>query len=336
MGIIKPSFDSNRQVLGKIYPIDTPFTVILDSSEACNFKCNYCFRAFDNYEAWGDYAVKKNLMSWNVFEKAIEQIKEFPHEIKQISLSCHGEPLCNPKLPEMIRYIKSQGLKSKVSIHTNGSLLNKSLSERLAESEIDKIVISLQGMNEEKYKKICDVKINYSEFYENIKYFFSIKKAETRLNIKIMDIAVENKSEEFFNLFSSVADNVFIEKVVPIWKNTSSDIIPEKITNKYGTDFPYQKCCPLLFNTLVVTPDGDVYPCTQILSKEKLGNIEENTLLEMWNDKKRKDLLKRQLLLDPPESCNGCGIKQNSIFTQEDMIDDFRYDILKRLEDLEE
>ena len=27
---IKPSYDENRQVLGKIYPLSTPFTVILD------------------------------------------------------------------------------------------------------------------------------------------------------------------------------------------------------------------------------------------------------------------------------------------------------------------
>ena len=82
----------------------------------------------------------------------------------------------------------------------------------------------------------------------------------------------------------------------------------------------------------MVTPDGDVYPCTQILSKEKLGNIAEHSLVELWNGEERKSLLRRQLLLQAPESCNGCYIKQNSIFSKEDLIDEYRMDILSRLD----
>ena len=88
MGKRKPSYDTNRQVLGEIYPLDTPFNVILDVSEACNFKCNYCFRFEQNKECWG-YAKDKQIMSWELFVKAVEQIKVFPQKIKQITTD-HG------------------------------------------------------------------------------------------------------------------------------------------------------------------------------------------------------------------------------------------------------
>lgn len=327
----KPSYDRNRQTLGEIYPLSAPFTIILDSSEACNFRCSYCFRASDDRNAWGTYTIKKNIMSWEIFQCAVGQIKEFQEDVKHISLSHHGEPLCNRHLPEMVRYIKSQSFSGRLSIHTNGSLLDEAYAIELAESGIDKIVISLQGLDEQSYRDVCGAKIDYEEFYRNLQRLYEYKRSSTTINIKIVDLAVGGRQEEFYDRFSPIADAVFIEKAVPIWKNVGSDVTPKTMQNKYGMEFPVQSCCPLIFNTLVVSPDGDVYPCTQILSKERLGNIAEHSLCELWNGAQRRELLRRQLLLCPPESCDGCYIKQNSIFAEEDMIDGYREEILERL-----
>lgn len=46
-------------------------------------------------------------MKWETFEKIVDQMKEFPHQIKRIALSHHGEPLCNHRLPDMVAYIKN-------------------------------------------------------------------------------------------------------------------------------------------------------------------------------------------------------------------------------------
>lgn len=327
----KPSFDRNRQELGKIYPLSTPFTVILDASEACNFRCSYCFRSTAGEEAWGEYAIKRNHMGWDVFKLAVEQIKDFPDEIKSISLSNHGEPLCNRRLPQMVRYIKAQGITSRISIHTNASLLDEKYALELAHCGLDKIVVSLQGLNADSYRRVCGAEIDYDRFYRNLKYLYHNKAPNTMINIKTMDVVVEGREEEFYQRFSPIADAVFVEKMVPIWKNTGADTHPTKTINKFGEEFAYQQCCPRIFNTMVVTPDGDVYPCTQVLSKEKLGNIKERTLKELWNSAERRELLRRQLLLCPPESCDGCYIRQNSIFSQEDIIDGYRQEILARL-----
>lgn len=327
----KPSYDRNRQELGKVYPLSTPFTVILDASEACNFRCSYCFRSTAGEEAWGDYAIKRNHMGQDVFRLAVEQIKEFPEEIKKISLSNHGEPLCNRNLPRMIRSIKAQGITCKTSIHTNASLLDEEYALELARCGLDKIVVSLQGLDADSYRRVCGVEIDYDRFYQNLKHLYENKAPNTIVNIKIIDVAVGNREEEFYQRFAPIADAVFVEKMVPIWKNAGMDTRPVKIINKFGEEFAYQQCCPRIFNTIVVTPDGDVYPCTQILSKEKLGNIRERTLKELWNCEKRRELLRRQLLLCPPESCDGCYIRQNSIFSREDIIDGYRQEILARL-----
>lgn len=330
---IIPSFDSNRVQLGKVLPLDTPFTVILDSSEACNFRCSYCFRSENDKKAWG-YAADNQLMSWEIFEKAVSQIWQFPQNVKQISLSHHGEPLVNRNLPKMVQYIKEQGFDGKVSIHTNGSLLTSEYAEELAEANIDKIVISLQGLDSDAYKRVCEATVDFEELHQNLSYFFQIKK-DTQINIKIVDAALKRGEEDkFYQLFSGIADRVFIETVAPIWKEKDfTDLQREDqlVFNKFGKGFSPQKICPVIFHTLVVLPNGDVYPCTQLLSTEKLGNIQDKTLVEMWNSEERRKLLKRQCQFCAPEICTDCGIRQNSIFSEEDMLDDYSADILKKL-----
>ena len=332
---IKPSYDTNRVQLAEVLPLGTPFTVILDASEVCNFKCNYCFRSEKDVRAWG-YAVENNVMGEEIFHTAVSQIQQFPDEVKQISLSHQGEPLTNRRLPEMVKYIKEKGIKSRVSIHTNGSLLTPQYVEELAESGIDRVIVSLQGLSEEKYQSVCGYQIDYKQFYQNLKYFYKIKKENTQLCIKIIDAALnEGEEESFYDMFSPIADRVFIEKVTPIWKEKEYSHLEKHSNlrfNKYGMGFAAQKVCPLIFHTIVVLPNGDVYPCTQLLQKEKLGNIQEQTLPEMWNGEMRKEMLRNQCRMCIPEICEDCGIRQNTIFTKEDMLDEYREEILSRLD----
>lgn len=331
MGIIKESFDTNRQILGKILPLDTPFTVIVDASEVCNLKCNYCFRSDSNKDNWG-YAKALNKMDWDTFVKVIDQIKEFPSAVKQISLSHHGEPLANLNLAKMVAYIKRQGINSRVSIHTNATLLTDAYAKELAQSGIDRVVVSLQGLNAEAYERICGVKIDYDKFYNNLKLLYGYKGEKTQINIKIANTALgEGGEQKFYDMFTPIADRVFVEQIVPIWKNVASAGVNTDIQNKYGRKFKKQKCCPLIFHTIVVLPNGDVYPCTQLLSEEKLGNINENSLLYYWQSDKKRELLKQQLELRSPLMCRDCSILNNSIYSEADMIDEYRLEILERM-----
>ena len=70
MARIKESFNTNRMCLGESLPLKTPLSVIIDISERCNFKCNYCFRSGQKDDSWG-FAIKNELMSMDVFKKII-------------------------------------------------------------------------------------------------------------------------------------------------------------------------------------------------------------------------------------------------------------------------
>lgn len=268
-------------------------------------------------------------MSWDVFLRATDQITAFPQAPKTVSLSNHGEPLCNPLLPKMVAYIKSLGTSARTSMHTNASLLDEKTADALVAAGLDRVVVSLQGMSAAEYQKACGVKLDYDRFFRRLRYFYEIK-TTTEVCVKIVDVALQRPDEDFYAMFSQVADRVFIEKAVPIW---GAEEVAGDVANKYGETFQTIRCCPLVFHTLVVTAEGGILPCTRLNPPVSLRTIFETTLLKAWNSPRRVNFLKKMLIQGRHAcaACKECYIAQNSIYGHEDIIDDHWNLILERL-----
>lgn len=331
---IHPSYDTQRSVLGKVLPLDTPFRVTIDSSEVCNFKCNYCFRYGQPSGNWG-YAQKNQIMSWDIFERAVQQLKKFPSEPRVIALSGSGEPLCNKNIPKMAKYIKDVGFQCKTEIHTNAALLNETNVKAIAECGLNKIVISLQGLSSLSYEKVANAKINFEYFYQQLSNLYKYKSSETVINIKIVEDAFEdNEKEEFYELFAPIADNVFVEKVIALWQQQRTyDGDANTQSNKFGIDLGEISRCPITFTNLTISPDGNIWPCCVIDPPFCLGNVNETKLLDAWNSEQRRKFLKRNLIEghNCHEKCQNCYFPKGYVKTEEDIIDPYCTEILQRI-----
>ncbi len=330
---IQPSYNQERVNLGNVLPIDTPFTIMADISDVCNFKCNYCFRGMGKKEP---FYGKNRFMTEELFDKIVAQTLEFQGRVKRFSLSHNGEPLTHPKFTEFAAYAKKHNVADSVEIHTNASLLDHELCQKIADSKLDRIIISLQGMDAKSYRKVCGVSVDYENFYDNIKYLYEIKK-DTTICIKIIDTALQKGQKElFYEKYMPVADKVYIETEVPLWDVDAKEIFEkkEKTNNKYGQEHPWQQTCPLLFYTLNVLPDGTIFPCTNIRPPMVLGNVNQISLKECWESTKRRDFLIAQLkyVRGNCNVCQNCYIPQNTIVTQKDIIDGYEKEILQRIE----
>jgi len=63
-----------------------------------------------------------------------------------------GEPLINKDIPVMVKMAKDAEIAERVEIISNGSLLDKTMSDRLIEAGLDTLRISLQGLNSKNIK----------------------------------------------------------------------------------------------------------------------------------------------------------------------------------------
>lgn len=326
--------DKNRTRLADKVPINTPYVVGFWTGDVCNFKCKYCIHTLG-----GDIYIKNkdvvpNMMTWETFTKAADLLKEFPNPIKKVLFSSIGEPLLNKNLPDMIRYVKNIGVADFCEVVTNASLLTHDLSEKLVDSGLDRLCISIQGVTAKKYEEISRVKLDYDNLVEEIRYFYQYSRGKCKVHIKTVDIALDDGEDKvFFDTFSDIADTINIDNVIEGFQDVDySEMISDKTKGLYGEVQKYRLVCPSVFYTLYVLPNGAVATCCSPPYPVILGNIDKESLYGMWNGQKRMKMLLMQLSgkRNFHKVCKNC-VTPNSDSFEEDNLDEEREDILNKI-----
>jgi radical SAM protein with 4Fe4S-binding SPASM domain len=331
---IKPAYDENRTILANVLPLSTPFSILIEASSACNFKCNYCVHALPNHKLKEMNFIQKN-MDMETFCKIVDQICEFQEKIKIIYLYRLGESLLNKNLPYMVSLLKEKNIAEKIGLITNGSLLTNEKSINLINAGIDVIKISLQGLNSQKYLEICGVNIDFQEFVNNIAYLYKNKK-NCEIYVKIADIAIDKGEEQvFYNKFGEISDRMFIENIRP-WVNEINyneiGIKDEKIS-MYGTKCKPQLVCSVPFYQVHIDSSGNILPCCYHIDPTHFGNVHFTSLKKVWESNEREKFLKMMLRKERNRQndypvCNGC-VLLNSCVREEDILDNDSEKILK-------
>ena len=119
----------NRQVLRDVLPLAKPFTVLIEPTSLCNFRCIQCFQSIttDSY-----FTQTRGVMPLALFRRVVDQLQQWPGaKLKVLKLSLYGEPMVNPKFSEMVRIAKAADVAERVETTTNASLLTRAVAEQL-------------------------------------------------------------------------------------------------------------------------------------------------------------------------------------------------------------
>ncbi|MCK9595832.1 radical SAM protein [Candidatus Pacearchaeota archaeon] len=141
------------------YPIFNSFArpprqINIMVNNICNSKCVMCDIGIKNKESFFYKNLVqdgKNTLSPETLKKFIDEVKTFKPYIN----ICATEPLLHPKIIELIQIVKDAKLK--LTLTTNGLLLKK-YAKQIALSELDKILVSLDGLKQT-HNKIRGIKI---------------------------------------------------------------------------------------------------------------------------------------------------------------------------------
>ncbi|MBR1494051.1 MAG: radical SAM protein [Acidaminococcaceae bacterium] len=326
------TFPKDRQILSEILPIRTPLGMDIHITHFCNFHCNYCVLTQSEAD-FKKSGLKREIMSWETFCLIVRQLKDFESKIKMITMSGIGEALTHPRLVDMVQLLHDANVTDKIQIITNASLLTPELSEKLVKAGLGELKISLQGLTAEKYKEISNVTINWDRFYENIKYFSSIR-GSCLLKVKIADTAIEPSEEKkFYELFGDICDAVSIEHIYDVWKVQDANLdYHEKPTETtmYGLPLIDNTVCRYPFMFIDILPDG-LYTtfCHLHFGFEK--NIWDVPMEKQWNGKGQNEL--RLKMLEGKYGipvCSKCSIVNNT-YHPEDLLMGHEEEIRKRL-----
>jgi radical SAM protein with 4Fe4S-binding SPASM domain len=336
---------NNRQDLSQVLPIKTPYSFYLDPASACNFRCSFCPTGHKDLIASSNY--DRSLMKWSVFERFVDQLKDFDSPLKALRLNKIGEPMLNKNLAKMIRLSKQEARVEWVDFATNGYLFNQRDIYEIVESGVDRINISLEGLSTEDYEKNAKVKINYVEFKKGLKQLYNAKCEQRELRgtspeilIKIPKELLANEDDEkrFFEEYSDLSDLIFVENLANIWPEFDLDErtkwIPNDKTTQYGLPIKEKLVCTVIMYSLTVNADGSVSACCSDWNQKLiLGNIQEENLQDIWLGAEHLKLIRKHLTgqRKSTNTCKDCGHVASA---QIDDVDSHRADLATKFEQL--
>lgn len=129
---------------------DFPSQILMDITEVCNLACTHCphpaFMQSQHYEG--------RHLDPELNEKMIEEVRlHGKGKTQYIRYSSNGEPLVHPNGYEMIQSaVDRSGVH--VTLTTNGKIMNEKRTQKLLESGVHLIDISIDAFKPETYAKI--------------------------------------------------------------------------------------------------------------------------------------------------------------------------------------
>jgi len=321
---------SQRQNLGLIAPLDTPFTIEIGVCSYCNLKCKFCFH-YDN-------KIEKQNMDFELFKKIVNDFKEFPQKLKKLKFCGYGESLIHPQFVDMLKYAKESGIAEFIELTTNGVLLTPEYSELLVNNGLSQINISIESVTSQGYLEISGKAVDVNALTDNIKYLFNYKNkvsANLLVYIKVIDKTLKDEEEKklFFEMFKDISDYLFVEQMIDMWLDPDNAMVKGlgDTKNVYGLPVKNNKICTFLFTRVIIHSDGICVPCCSDWSKKCIiGDLKKERTIDVWNGDKLREMRIAHLHHKKNDIvfCKGCRVYDlNSV----DNIDGYESEILSRI-----
>lgn len=328
---LKPRINlEGRTALETVIPIETPYVLFVDPASACNFRCPFC--PTGHLKLIKDTGRYQGAMKFEVFRKVIDDLAEFEKPIKVLRMYKDGEPFLNKNLAGMIDYAKKSGFVEYIDTTTNGSLMTPERLGPMLEAGLDKINISVDGMNPEQYLKFTGFEFDFDGFVENVKWLYD-NKGNCEVVTKIPgDLITEPQKQEFLDTFGDHCDRIFIENFAPCWPQFDVEgHTGIKITEGiYKQPIQPTDTCPYIFYGFSVNADGLASSCFLDWGRKLIiGDAKEESLKSLWNSDKMNALRLQHLEGKRSENpvCSNCGQLTHCL---PDNIDQHREDMLPK------
>lgn len=249
----------------------------LETYNVCNLRCKMC--------TYSNMTRKKVLMSMDLFKKIIDD--SVANNVKEVSLNFICEPLLDPLLFERIKYAKSKGLT--VTFNSNGCLLTEEKIDALLDTGLDSVWFSLDAITKETYEKIR-IGGDFEKAKNNIIKLIEKRnqKGIEKPSITVSFVTQKDNYQEiskFKSFWKECADNVHIGWINPMGKEGVSNAELELKGSRY-----LYPCRPIFHEMTVMSNGKVVLCCVDYDGSIVLGDLNEQTISEIWNSDKIKKI----------------------------------------------
>jgi len=286
----------------------TPPVVTWLLTYRCNLKCAHC-----------DFWKRDPSIDEQKIMEVANKIAESNAFIVNLS---GGEIFLVPDIKEVIALLKQSG--KYIRINSNGLIMGEYIDFLLV-NEIDSLVLSVDTSSAADHDKARGKIGLFDRVVETLKYIKENRKGEkpfTTVRCVIMKRNID-QLEDYISFFKEISDEVAFQPIhndismhavlnsKSLFNSDDEDQVRDRINNlvqehsflnndyfKKIPDFLFYPqsvkkeainlCLPVLLNSIGIDPFGDCFICRQ-----KIGNILEDTINNIWCSPGKKDFLKR-------------------------------------------
>lgn len=281
----------------------SPLTVQLELTNACNMTCPHCSRQhhMDRHVGYMDFAL---------FRSIVEEISTFSW--------CHlrigglGEPGLHPRIEEMLGLLRGRSLK--VEIITNGTLLRTLTPGRLLDSGIHLIGVSIDGYDESTYKTHRP-----EGDYVDLRQRVTALSNEKRLKgTRSPEVRIRNV---IFPYYTQQAISAFKAEWLPITDSVQFNTLNAGVNAEAQSPV----ACREIDSVVHIRWDGTVPLCGYqhwSAPEERIGDLHESSLRSLWVSDRLQALREahRSGRLDEFGFCKRCFHTQMAYATHENAI----------------
>ena len=265
-----------------------PEIVQIESTNICNAKCVFCPR--------DEMHRRQGIMSVELFRKIVDECAQLG--ITHVRMHNYGEAFIDRKLVEKVKYAKEKGI-SEVGLISNGSLISEPVARGMIDAGLDAINISVDASGKEVFEA-TRIGLKYDKVIANIERLVRLRAESGKRRPKlILSFVRQNNSAD---------EQAFIEH----WRTIADKIHVTDLHNWAGTlntesDVNYPCYRPWL--TFTVLWDGRVsLCCADFDGKTILGNLNTQTIAEIWNAETYRNVRREHLESGGPDVCRACDL----------------------------
>ena len=320
--------ENQRTHLGKESPLPAPLSLYLEPTSLCNMRCEFC--------PTGDTVLRRRRPNGNMdlstVSKLVRDLKDWGIQLRRINLYKDGEPTLHKQFIEMVKILKEGAVSKELWTKTNGLLLNSDYNQRLIESGLDMIGVSINAVDGDGYLRVTKTKLDYEKLVIGVSDLCNRARGTgVRVLVKIVDSGFnQDEIKKFYNDFKD-AQYLSVEQLHGWAASDQKDwTLGTNPTTFEGGPLVDKIACPLPFFMLAVNWNGTVGLCNDDwLHATTCGDIRTQSLKEIWEGEELRKL--RIMHLEGRRRDNSACGNCSNIRTLPDNIDPERMEILQRI-----
>jgi len=286
-----------------------PRKIYIEPTNICNLKCVHCVHD-------GALTRKPGYFDYDLYTRMIDDIADLAMHTK-VQFTGVGEPFFHKRIFDMIKYASDRGFFT--LMNSNATILDREKCERLVDSGLDYLHVSLDGVTKKTYEAIR-VGADFDKVIENIFTLFEVRQEKHGDHLAVILGIVDQKRnrdevEQFLRYFEQYP---FHHVVAGELFNHMGTVEEASLNYADRAQAPIETypVCNTPWDLLSFNCDGQAVACNYDFdNRYVIGDAHDEGVLDIWNSQRMQDfranLLKRDYA--PLEKngplCSECTIK---------------------------